>query len=64
MGNILLWYLTLGIAAPFVQQRLIRYLCERLTVEGTVDVDSVLQSKAPLDKTGEGLADALDIGGI
>jgi uncharacterized membrane protein YjgN (DUF898 family) len=64
IGNLLLWVFTLGIATPFIQQRLIRYLCDRLQVEGEVDVDRILQSRAPLDRTGEGLADALDIGGI
>jgi uncharacterized membrane protein YjgN (DUF898 family) len=64
IGNLLIWLFTLGIATPYVQQRLIRYLCDRLEVEGTVDVDRILQSKAPLDATGEGLADALDVGGF
>lgn len=64
LGNLLLWLFTLGIATPFIQQRLIRYICDRLTIEGEVDVDRILQSKAPLGTTGEGLADAFDVGGI
>ena len=64
LGNFLLWLFTLGIAAPFIQQRLVRYLCERMSVDGTVDIDRILQSKAPLDATGEGLAAAFDVGGI
>ena len=64
LGNFLLWVLTLGIAAPFIQQRLVRYLCDRLSVEGTVNVDAILQSRAPLATTGEGLADAFDVGGF
>jgi uncharacterized membrane protein YjgN (DUF898 family) len=64
VGNFLLWLFTLGIAAPFIQQRLIRYLCDRISVEGLVNIDRVLQSKQPLDKTGEGLADAFDVGGL
>jgi uncharacterized membrane protein YjgN (DUF898 family) len=64
IGNLLLWIVTLGIATPYIQQRLIRYICDRITVEGEVDVDRILQSRAPLSTTGEGLADALDIGGI
>ncbi len=64
LGNLFFWLITLGIAAPFIQQRLVRYFCDRLEVTGTVDIDKVLQSKAPLDRTGEGLADALDIGGL
>lgn len=64
IGNLLLWIVTLGIATPFIQQRLIRYLCDRLEIEGEVDVDRIMQSRAALDTTGEGLADALDVGGI
>jgi uncharacterized membrane protein YjgN (DUF898 family) len=64
IGNAVLWLLTLGVASPYIQQRLVRYLCERLSVVGMVEVDSVLQSAQPLDPTGEGLADALDIGGL
>ena len=64
LGNLFLWLVTLGIAAPFIQQRVIKYFIDRLEVNGTVDIDRVLQSKAPLDQTGEGLADALDVGGF
>jgi uncharacterized membrane protein YjgN (DUF898 family) len=64
LGNLILWLFTLGIAAPFIQQRLVRYFCDRIEVTGTVDIDRVLQSKAKIDATGEGLADALDIGGL
>jgi uncharacterized membrane protein YjgN (DUF898 family) len=59
-----IWLLTLGIASPFVQQRLVRFLCDRLSVEGTVDIDKIKQSTAAIDKRGEGLADAFDVGGI
>ena len=64
IGNLLLWIFTLGIATPYVEQRLVRYLCDRIRVEGTVDIDSIMQSKAPLGTMGEGLADAFDVGGI
>ena len=64
LGNLFLVIFTLGIATPFAQQRLIRYLCDRLSAEGTVDIDSILQSPAPVGRTGEGLADAFDVGGI
>jgi uncharacterized membrane protein YjgN (DUF898 family) len=64
VGNLLLVIFTLGVAAPFAQQRLVRYLCDRVSVEGTVNVASVLQSREALGKTGEGLADAFDIGGF
>ena len=54
----------LGIAVPFAQQRLVRYLCDRLSVGGTVNVASVLQSRERLGRTGEGLADAFEVGGF
>ena len=64
LGNFFLWLLTLSIATPFIQQRSICYICDRLDVTGTVDIDKIRQSTAQLDSTGEGLADALDIGGL
>jgi uncharacterized membrane protein YjgN (DUF898 family) len=64
IGNLLLVIFTLGIAAPFAQQRYVRYLCDRFSVEGTVDLASVMQSREKLGKTGEGLADAFEIGGF
>jgi uncharacterized membrane protein YjgN (DUF898 family) len=59
--NLAMLIFTLGIARPFVQQRLVRYLCDRISVIGTIDVDHITQSMAYVDKTGEGLADAFDI---
>ena len=64
IGNMLIMLLTLGIGAPFVQQRLVRYLCDRMTIEGKVEIDSIRQSTAAVASTGEGLADAFDIGGM
>ncbi len=61
IGNILLLIFTLGIAAPFVEQRIIKYFCDRLTVSGTVDFAAIKQSQAAVDKRGEGLIDALDL---
>ncbi len=62
VGNFLLLVFTLGIAQPFVLQRTVRYLCDRMKIEGAVDVDAIRQSQKPLEKTGEGLADAFDVG--
>jgi uncharacterized membrane protein YjgN (DUF898 family) len=64
IGNFFIWLFTLGIAAPFVQQRVVRFLCDNLDIRGTVNVDRILQSKATIDRRGEGLADAFDVGGI
>ena len=60
--NLLILIFTLGIGRPFMQQRLIRYMCDRLEVVGTIDVHRIAQSQAALDRTGEGLADAFDLG--
>jgi uncharacterized membrane protein YjgN (DUF898 family) len=60
--NLLILILTLGIGRPFIQQRLIRYMCDRIEVIGTVDVDRIAQSQSAMDRTGEGLADAFDLG--
>jgi len=60
--NLLILIFTLGIGRPFIQQRLIRYMCDRMEVIGTVDVDRIAQSQATMGRTGEGLADAFDLG--
>ena len=60
--NLLILIFTLGIGRPFMQQRLIRYMCDRLEVIGTIDVHRIAQSQAALDRSGEGLADAFDLG--
>lgn len=61
LTNLIIQIGTLGIATPFVQQRLIRYVCDRLAVRGDLDVDAIRQSQAGLDRTGEGLAEIFDI---
>lgn len=61
LGNMALIILTLGIAQPFVEQRVMRYFVERLRVNGSVDFAAIQQSKAELDRRGEGLIDALDL---
>jgi len=61
LGNMALIIFTLGIAQPFVEQRVMRYFVERLQVVGVIDFASVQQSQAQLDKRGEGLIDALDL---
>ena len=61
IGNFLILVFSLGIAAPFVQQRLLRYLCDRTSISGAVDVAAIQQSQAAMDKRGEGLAEAFDV---
>lgn len=64
LGNLLLIIFTLGIATPFAQQRLVRYFCSRLSAIGAVSIDQIMQSREAVGRTGEGLADAFDVGGI
>ncbi len=64
LGNILLIILTFGIATPYTVQRIFRYMCDRLEVDGWVDIAAIQQSTAPIDKRGEGLLDAFDLDGI
>ncbi len=61
--NLLLLVFTLGIAWPFIVQRNNRFLIDRLSLEGAIDIDRIQQSMAALPTRGEGLADAFDIGG-
>jgi uncharacterized membrane protein YjgN (DUF898 family) len=60
--NLLLLIVTLGIAFPFIIQRSIRYMIDRMTLEGAIDIDRIRQSTAALPTRGEGLADAFDLG--
>jgi uncharacterized membrane protein YjgN (DUF898 family) len=62
--NLLLIIFTLGIAWPFVQQRVVKFVVDRLKMHGLVDVDRIRQSTAKMDRRGEGLADAFDVGGL
>jgi uncharacterized membrane protein YjgN (DUF898 family) len=62
--NLLLIIFTLGIAWPFVQQRLVKFAVDRLKLEGLVDIDRIRQSQVKMDSRGEGLADAFDVGGL
>jgi uncharacterized membrane protein YjgN (DUF898 family) len=62
--NLLLIIFTLGIAWPFVQQRIVKFTVDRLKLDGLVDIDRIRQSQVRLDTRGEGLADAFDIGGL
>ena len=48
---------------PFIRQRTMRYVFDRLTLEGKVDINRIRQSSAAIPKRGEGLADAFDVGG-
>lgn len=62
LSNILLFIFTLSIAQPFIVQRTIRYVVDRMTLQGAIDIDRIQQSTLALPKRGEGLADAFDVG--
>jgi uncharacterized membrane protein YjgN (DUF898 family) len=62
--NLLLIVFTLGIAWPFVQQRTVKFIVDRMKLDGLVDIDRIRQSSARMDTRGEGLADAFDVGGL
>ncbi len=62
LGNLLILIFTLGIGWPFTTQRTFRYVIDRLTLEGAVDVARIQQSMLSMPKRGEGLADAFDVG--
>lgn len=61
-------FVVFGIIAPVLQlvmltHRFIRLVAERLQLEGDFDLNAIMQSAAQRPESGEGLADALDIGG-
>lgn len=62
--NLLIFIFTLGIAWPLINQRTVRFVVDRLSLDGLIDIDRIRQSQVPLDKRGEGLADAFDVGGL
>jgi uncharacterized membrane protein YjgN (DUF898 family) len=64
LGNLLIFISTIGIGTPFILQRNMRYFCDRLTIDGTVNIASIEQSREPVLKRGEGLAEAFDIDGF
>jgi uncharacterized membrane protein YjgN (DUF898 family) len=64
IGNMLILVFTFTIGMPYVFRRTARLFINRLSLAGHVDLDRIRQSGVPLDTQGEGLFDALDIGGL
>jgi uncharacterized membrane protein YjgN (DUF898 family) len=60
--NMLLLWFTFGLAYPFVLRRNASYLCNYLTLVGDQDFAVIAQSLKPRPTTGEGMAEAFDIG--
>lgn len=64
LGNVLIVIFTLGFGIPFAQMRLWRYIFRRIETEGEIDVEAIRQNADRGPKSGEGLADAFDIGNV
>lgn len=60
--NMMLIWLTFGLAYPYVLRRNASYLCAYLALVGDQDFALVAQSLKPRPATGEGMAEAFDIG--
>lgn len=60
VGNLLLLVFTLGLGAPWVYVRSMRYALDHLVLEGPLDLASIQQEAQAANATGEGIADVLD----
>lgn len=63
-SNILILIFTLGLGQPITIARTFKYIFNRLSSTGVVDFETIRQSADRGPATGEGLADAFDIGGF
>lgn len=61
VSNIALSLVTLGILNPVIQARSLKYVVDRMRLDGTIDFARITQSKAALGRGGEGLAQAFDV---
>ena len=64
LGNILIVLLTLGIGFPFTQVRFARFLANHTNIEGQLDLGVINQSADDDLTSGEGLAEAFDMGAV
>ncbi len=62
--NLLIIILTFGIGTPFAMRRTVRFIIDRLSLSGAVEIDRIRQSTVAMESRGEGLADAFDVGGL
>ena len=64
-GNILLVIFTLGFAAPFAAQRIMRFYCRNLHLANAKELDTLRQAPGRRQRRGgEGLLQVLDTGGF
>ena len=68
IGFSIVWvilYVLLGIAYTlFVEVTILAHVCRTLAIENPACLDDIVQASAALPRRGEGLADALDVGGF
>ena len=62
--NLLLMTLTFSLAFPWVVGRIVRFTAHHLSMEGDLDLESIGQHPHGPPGTGEGLAEAVDVGGL
>jgi uncharacterized membrane protein YjgN (DUF898 family) len=63
IGNFLIVIVTLGFGSPYAELRTARWVINRLSSEGAIDLEAIKQNADKGPKSGEGLADFFDIGG-
>jgi uncharacterized membrane protein YjgN (DUF898 family) len=61
ISNLLIVSLTLGLLAPVAQARAIRYMVERLSIDGAVPLADIMQRAEDPIRRGEGLAQVFDV---
>jgi uncharacterized membrane protein YjgN (DUF898 family) len=59
--NYLMRVLSLGVLSPIAEARTMRYIVERLSLEGSVDLQAIGQNPDALLTRGEGLAEAFNV---
>ena len=64
LSNMLLVVFTFGLGMPFTYQRYLAYVEKRVQIVGDGNFDDLAQSMQERPGTGEGLADAFDIGAV
>ena len=65
IGFFIIFFLFYGLLRTlFVDVTLLKRACDTLSVDNPQELDNVIQSSADLPSHGEGLADALDVGGF
>ena len=64
LGNLLIMVLTLGLGRPFTQVRSASFAATHTHIDGQLDLATIIQSGDDELTSGEGLADAFDMGAV